>query len=598
MCGIHLIIQKSEEAQAGNEAIKRMVKALEHRGPDGSSILHMDWGMEQIWLGHNLLAISDTVSNARQPMVSDDGECGVLFNGQIYNHPELRRILESEGIQFQTDSDTEVLLQWLRSKGRKGIRQLTGMFAFVFWNSEKQLLLIHRDGYGIKPLYYARNRHYFIVSSEPRGVEASGLFKFSIDYPSIGYYLKYKFIPDPQSPWLGIKALQPGEVIEYWESKPMHYRVSPTAPETHKHTLQQTLDLGFGEVISAKEPIGLMLSGGIDSSLIWHWCIQNGVDVVPFSIRFKGLPVHPKSDQRAVEFLANLFKKEVHWIDVEDSVLFQVSAFVKKNSALAADSAWFLTDLVAKRASEMGIRILLSGAGADEWFGGYRRHWYFHQWQKFGGLVPDKWQFQVLKKVLDESLEWHVEKNFVPQTIWDAAVASPLGQKMKSPPTLLIQPQTKELTCLQSAFHWDQRKYLVNDVLQITDLGTMAHGVEGRFPFLHPAITGWAESFLAELHLKNGRKWMLKELVESFAGKGFVNRKKLGFGLPMEYLFESQVGRDWKEGILNRKPHLFLPWFSPEAISEIQRKAEKRPGFWAQSIFALCWLGEWLERNE
>ena len=597
MCGIHLIIQKSGEAVAGNDAIQRMIQSLGHRGPDGSSHLHLDWGMEQIWLGHNLLAISDTVSKARQPMVTADGKCGVLFNGQIYNHKELRLLLEAENVEFQTGSDTEVLLHWLCCKGRKGLRQLTGMFAFVFWNSEKQLLLIHRDGYGIKPLYYARNRQYFVVSSEPKGILASDLFKFSSDYQSIGYYLKYKFIPDPQSPWLGIKALQPGEAVEYWESKPMHYRVQAELPNVEKRTIQEVINIGFQDVIPKNEPVGLMVSGGIDSSLIWHWCIENGVDVIPFSIRFPGLPVHAKSDQRAVEHLALQFKREVHWVDIENDAILGITNFVKKDSALVADSAWFLTDKIAKRASEMGIRVLLSGAGADEWFGGYRRHWYFHQWKRFGDLVPDKWQFQILKKVLDETLEWQGERNLLPQTIWDVAVALPLGQQMKTQLVLSIQAQSKELSYLANAFLWDQKQYLVNDILNITDLGTMAQGVEGRFPFLHPAITGFAESFLPEHHLKNGRKWMLRELVEAFAGKTFVNRKKQGLGLPMPYLFESQPGKEWMENFLNRKSHLFERWFSPEVLSQLQRKAEKRPEFWAQQVFAICWLGEWLECN-
>lgn len=597
MCGIHLIVQKNHENSLGDAAIHRMMKALEHRGPDGSSFVHLQWDMEQIWLGHNLLAISERPEMARQPMITPDGICGIILNGQIYNYKHLRSQLIAEGVVFQTDGDTEVLLHWLRIKGRKGIRRLAGMYAFVFWNSDKQLLLIHRDGYGIKPLYYARNRHFFVASSEPEGIEASGLFRFSSDVSSISYFLKYRFIPDPFSPWLGIKTLQPGEVVEYWESKPMHYQAAVEEDDHRNATIADVLDLGFREVIPGDQRVGVMVSGGIDSSLIWHWCIQNKIDVVPFSIRFSGKTSAPKSDQEAVENLMARFKQPVEWVDVEHIRYDEIARFGSGLKPLVGDTAWFLTDRIARRAKDLGIRVLLSGAGADEYFGGYRRHWYYHQWERYVNILPDKVQFQLLKRILRETIDWHQDKHFLPQAIWDKAVSLPLSPKLKAAPYLSMNHKNEDETYLQSALGWDRRYYLPNDVLTVTDMGTMAHGVEGRFPFLHPAITGWASSFSAEHHLKYGRKWMLRRLVESFAGNELATRRKQGFGIPMEAFLNSESGTAWKNKLLVEKAPVFSPWFDKADLLQLEQKASKRPAFYAQQIFTLCHLGEWLENN-
>jgi asparagine synthase (glutamine-hydrolysing) len=241
-------------------------------------------------------------------MQDPSGGFGIVFNGQIYNHESLRDELIEKGYSFKTGTDTETLLYWLKENGRKGLRKLCGMYAFVFWDSSKELLIIHRDQYGIKPLFYARNRHYLVFSSEPAGLFASGLFKFSPDSKGIASYLKYKFIPSPNNAWIGMKEVMPGESIEYWEGKPMHYQVKMEIEIPDFNDLKSAINAGFKQIIPREKSVGLMLSGGIDSTIILQHCLENGIQVELFSIRFGFGSKDDFADQEAVEYLGKLFQ--------------------------------------------------------------------------------------------------------------------------------------------------------------------------------------------------------------------------------------------------------------------------------------------------
>jgi asparagine synthase (glutamine-hydrolysing) len=596
MCGISVIIAKSCEFLPEKLALERMMAAQSHRGPDGSGKVFLDWGEEKIWLGHNLLAISEVKEKAAQPLLSSDGVCGIVFNGQIFNHHSLRSELELLGYQFETAGDTETLLVWLRHYGRKGLCKLVGMYAFVYWDSDRQLLIIHRDGYGIKPLYYARNRHFMVFSSEPAGIFASGIFSPVPDSSSIGYYLKYKFIPQNKSPWQGIKQVLPGEAIEYWESKPLHYQVL-LEPSNAESSIRVAINKAFHEVIPSKEKVGLMLSGGIDSSLILKWCVDNNIEVVPFSIRYQ-FETRLSADQKAVEFLEKLLGIQVHWIDVDWSEVSNLWKPTGVHEPLIADSARFLTRKIAEVARNSGIRILLSGAGADEWFAGYRRHWFFHQWNQYQHFVPGLFLEKMIQAFRIGKLKWmEMPEGGSPADVWDASVASRLGSVLQNRVQLPLPASPDDQTVLAKALAWDQKNYLVQDILNLTDQATMAFGVEGRFPFLHPAITGFAESVSAENRLAKGRKWLLKNEVEKWAGKEFVSRRKLGFGLPYGRYLSSPEGQN----LLNDAFFLLgekLPGFWKEnEWSRFQKEAKAQPDDFAQEILALIWLSEWLKNQ-
>lgn len=596
MCGISVIIAKSNEFLPDKLAMERMMAVQSHRGPDGSGMVFLDWGEEKIWLGHQLLAISEVKEKAAQPFFSSDGASGIVFNGQIFNHQTLRSELELQGHTFATDSDTETLLVWLQQHGRKGLRKLVGMYAFVYWDSDKQLLIIHRDGYGIKPLYYARNRHFLVFSSEPAGIFASGIFTPVPDSSSIGYYLKYKFIPQNKSPWLGLKQVLPGEAIEYWESKPLHYQVAFETTDT-ANSLSEAIHQAFTEVIPVNKKVGLMLSGGIDSSLILKWCLDNKIDFMPFSIRYR-FETSLSADEKAVELLERLLGIQVCWVDVDWSEMSALSDRLSGHEPLIADSAMFLTKKIAEAARNAGIRVVLSGAGADEWFAGYRRHWFFYQWNQYQHFVPGLLREKMVAAFRIGKMKWmEMPEGGSFQDVWDASVASRLGSILQNPVQLPLSSNPTDESFLAKALLWDQKNYLVQDILTLTDQATMSFGVEGRFPFLHPAITAFADSKSAEYRLAKGRKWLLKNEVEKWAGKEFVNRRKLGFGLPFGQYLSSQEGQNLLNGTFRFLDENLPGFWKNQQWSHFQKEAKANTDEFAQECLALIWLSAWLKNQ-
>jgi asparagine synthase (glutamine-hydrolysing) len=537
MCGISLIIRKNKDNQDGAAAIRRMAEAQAHRGPDGKGFHYLNWENEELWFGHNLLSLSGNLESSRQPMLTEDGHCGLIFNGEIYNAPQLRSVLEESGQVFRGDSDTEVLLYWIRKQGRRGLSALHGMFAFIFWDSRKKLLIIHRDGSGIKPLYFSRNRNYLIFASEPAAMFASGLFDYHPDTEAIRSYLNYKFIPAPLTAWQGMQQLLPGECLEYWESKPMQFGINaPDFPPPRN--LQEAMDEAFSAVIPASRPFGIALSGGIDSGLILAWCVRQGLKPALFSIRFaKGSSSWP--DTRAAEEMAARFGLSVNWVDSGPEDFLEITRCLHPWDILVADSALVLTRKLSEAARIKGIPILLSGAGADEYFGGYRRHAFFKNWIALTQSIPEPLKKFFLSAVRFGKLAWNNLSGDSTEALWQAAVSSRLNAALGEQEVLPLPAGHT----LENMLEWDRRCYLTNDVLCISDLAGMSEGIEMRFPFLHPSMTSFASSVPLEERMGDGRKEMLRDEFRKYFGNNLADRPKQGFGISLpEFLLRKESG--------------------------------------------------------
>lgn len=567
-----------------------MVSAQAHRGPDGTGIQHLIWTKEEVWLGHNLLSISGTASLSRQPMRSPDGRCGIIFNGEIYNAAFLKSQLLLEGDSFLGDSDTEVLLAWVRRFGRKGLSRLEGMYAFVFWDSEKELLLMHRDHYGIKPLFYAESNEYLLAASEPAGLFAAGLIDFQPDFNAIPSFLNYKFIPAPHTAWQGLHCLHPGECMEYRGSNSVHHRTK-SLPEVRLGGFRQALDEAFSAVIPASQPFGLALSGGIDSGLILSWCLQRNLRPELYSIRFP-LDSPGYSDTRAVEKMALRFKLSIHWIENDASDFEEITSCRHPWEALVADSALVLSRKIAHAAKENGLKILLSGAGADEWFGGYRRHAFFRQWLSLEGNIPEDLKRWVISAVRPGKLRWMKWDFGQLEGMWQSAVSSCLNSSLKN---LSPVPLPDDATApLENMLRWDQQSYLPQDVLWITDLAGMAEGVEARFPFLHPSLTDFADDLPLSKRMGRGRKQMLRDEFRLFFGDELAERKKQGFGIAEPAFLRNEQMKKRLESWLDQLNQKLPPGFMDENWLDFQKEALKKPGKYLQEWISLGRLNSWL----
>lgn len=588
MCGIHVIILKNNELEEkAAVAIQAMVRHSAQRGPDASSIVRLDWATETIWIGHNLLAITERPELAHQPI--QDETYGLVFNGYLYNHEELRFELQRQGVSLSTRSDTEVLFHWLRLFGKRGIEQLRGMYAFAFWNRQKEFLLLHRDGYGIKPLWYMRNRHFLAFSSSPAALRTCGLQHAPLHEQALNQIVQFKYTPLPGSFAQGLNTVLPGETIVYFEGKPLHHSGGKTAgSEEVPESLQVAIKLAFSEVIPARTPVGLMLSGGIDSTLILCYCLDLGLPVVPFSIRFQLGNKEDLADQKAVEYLADLFQIKINWVDIGPAGMLDAFRFVAPFAPLVLDGAWYLTEQIARAAQERDIRVLLSGAGADEWFAGYRRHSFFYKWLHVQRFIPSG-----LKKVLIERL---AQKNIFSPNLGTVQASSMWEALCSQPLTALLEHSSRwpsgQVKTFEQALKQDQTQYLIQDILTVTDLATMAYGVEGRFPFLHPFITSFAERIPAEDHIRFGRKhWLKKELPPSLKNH-FLHRAKRGFGLPWSFWFSTSDGKIAALELLSSFPEQGL--FRQVDWRRFQKLAGRDPSKFAQELAALAWLRNWL----
>ena len=590
MCGISVIIRKISDEQDCNAAIQRMVNSQAHRGPDGFGFHYLNWETEEIWLGHNLLSLTGSIKNAGQPLISTDENCGIIFNGEIYNYELLRKELVQAGIKFSGDTDTEVLLAWVRQFGRRGLKRLEGMFAFVFWDSQKKLLIIHRDGYGIKPLFYARNKNYLLFASETTALFAAGLMNFQANFSALPYFLTYKFIPGHLTAWTGIHQLQPGECIEFWESKPMHYTIPGELPSKFDG-LKEAMDAAFSAVIPKNQEFGLALSGGIDSGLILSWCLDHGYKPQIFSIRFpKNTPLF--ADTAAVEELSKNLGLEVNWIDIPQADSIGLSSAA--GDPLIADSAMVLTKLIAQAASEKGLKILISGAGADEWFGGYRRHEFFKRWLSYRSRFPGLLKF-ISSKIHIGKLRWMNLKSQEPEDIWQAAVSTCLRFVNKEP--LRIPFSSGEFGFLEKALRWDQQHYLVQDVLFMTDYACMQHGIEGRFPFLHPAITDYASAIPAEIRLGKGRKEILTNEFARRFGTKLASRKKQGLGLPAGIINQEIFSTGNLEVYAKELTVNYPDIVAVESFKKFCDVAIKQPQNYFQEWYSIFSLLQWLKSN-
>ncbi len=575
MCGISFLLDRT--GALGPQAASRMRAATAHRGPDGcGSYQFGDGGPGTVYLGHNRLKIVDLSDDANQPFVSADGRYALVYNGEIYNWRELRTELETEGVSFKSQSDTEVLLHLLIREGTAGLPKLRGMFAFVFYDSAEKQTIAVRDEHGIKPLFWANSDEALAIASEISAVRTSGveadltepaiklLRPLDADYElfftphSRQEYLTYRYVKHP--PWVYLHEVKPG-TAKVWTGLPydelwteLRYsaeRVIP--PHTSRAEwlprvealLKQSLD----RHLRADVPVGLWLSGGVDSTLLLALA-REVTDTAPACFGISLAPTEGSfgtEDYRFGRRAAALFGAEFTEISVDDSLLNYTDESLAALGQPIADSSVLLTWWLARQTRAAGVKAVLSGAGADEWFAGYNRHRAFAWYQQHeawiqrlapllrvigqalptGFNVPGRKQLQLVSKLLTrvgQTASRDVAAHF---TALDEALPNLMRSHIISMDLMAKRPTENEL------LEFDRKTYLPQDILALTDQTSMRHGVEVRTPYLDQDLTAYVGQIPAKELLRNGPKWMLRELLNRRGGQAFTKRRKEGFGLPL-----------------------------------------------------------------
>ncbi len=560
MCGVFGFIGDVDHGD-----LEAAAKTLAHRGPDAFGV-HVD-SDHRVFLAHCRLAIIDRASRADQPMSSEDGSVTLCFNGEIYNHGQLRRELVAAGFRFRTTSDTEVILQAYRAWGRACFERLTGMFALAIWDRARSRLLLARDRLGIKPLYLHRSRGMVAFASEAKALLAIPAFPRHIDHRGMISYLMYGYTMGRSTIWNGIERVLPGHWTEldlsanrwtegqYWDLEPR-----PQSWDAHDalDRLRELLDQVVSDHLEAEVPLGILLSGGLDSSLVAASAVRMRPGIDAFSIGFSGWDRSEADDARDVA--AHLGMR--HQLDTLDTASFaSPERVLDLFDEPMADTAVFPTVAVCE-AARAHATVVLSGDGGDELFGGYL------------------WYLQLEATPVRRRLAYLVEtvrRGIGLGRSWPNGIANPTEyHRMLCSPSfsfdeaLMLFPWLDRETCmdaleeiarLQSDHRFgrykrwqlfDARSYLVDNNLARVDRASMAFGLEVRVPLLDHRLVEFAFSLPSTLCIDQGEtKVALRRLARERLPTRCSSKSKQGFSTPIHrYWPEADMARTVRGGSL------------------------------------------------
>lgn len=564
MCGLFGSFGE-HHADAGS-ILQRVGKILAHRGPDDSGI-----GCGDGWaLGFRRLSIIDLSPAGHQPMRSKDGRFSLVFNGEFYNYREVRKELENEGERFTSRSDSEVLLALLARKGTKGLEKVNGMFAFAFVDTLERRFILGRDRLGVKPLYYTQARRELRFASELKGLLAWPDATRRIDPAALVEYLALNYLPSEMCILEGYKKLPPGSIMEgsldepanaavrsYWsldfEANGEAYNSAGRVVEE----LEWLLDDAVTIRLRSDVPVGVFLSGGIDSGLVAAFAAKSGGTPLALTVGFEEEEYNEAELARATAAHAGL---PLHLLTARAGSLSDVDRLVRFYDEPFGDASALPTFMLCEAAAGHAT-VFLSGDGGDEAFAGYRRYieTLRHGWiGSLPGVVRSGLQFAAASLPELSPLGYRLAKTSLPDAGYAAAFdgipqdpvlpsllhrnLKPYGaQAGKSLWRRWEESRRHDLTTRQQAL--DYRLYLPDDILVKMDRASMAHSIEVRSPFLDYRIVEFAARINRSLLInRNEGKLPLRRLAERYLPGEVVRAKKRGFGVPLDDWFRENHG--------------------------------------------------------
>ncbi len=611
MCGINLIIDKHKKFDS--DLIEKMSALTRHRGPDESKCRRFDTKTKAFFLAANRLKITDQSEAASQPFISPDSKFVLLFNGEIYNFHLLKNELLDKNIHFSSHSDTEVLFHWLQLYGKNGIEKLEGMFAFIFIDFEKDEVLIARDRFGIKPIYYYEDDNCFIVSSEIKSIIGTGTVKKEINAAQIHHYLLYKYAKQPETLFLRIFELKNGAVLQIknneWQIENYFQQdINSNSSIPDLTIVEEHITNSLIQQLDAQVPLGLLLSGGVDSTLLLAIAHKEGFTLPTYSIvNSKADKSFGTKDYYYSRMAASKYESEHHELEIDISLLDTFEEFIGSIDQPIGDSSLLMTSELSRNASK-SMKILLSGAGADELFAGYNRHFAFHKYLNHkrtmdllspylrpalnllpsGFPHPLRKSFRLAKKWL-KSIDSSPAKTFQNYLIFNELISANHDSKFDD-------PFDQESDMFGWALKHDQNNYLISDVLALSDKASMLHGIEMRVPYLDEKLANYLAGFSPSSLIKNGRKWILKELLNKYGGRKFVNRPKEGFGLPLSnWLFDKKISHFWE--LFESKESIIFNYLEKSKFDFLVNQQKLKTEDHGPLLWSILVLGHWLQRN-
>lgn len=571
MCGIVGLLPK-QAAPPDEGLLRRMTETLAHRGPDGEGF----WTGEGIGLGHRRLAIIDLSDSGAQPMWSTDKRYVIVQNGEIYNYQTLRKELEASGARFHTASDTEAILEAYRAWGSACVEHLRGMFAFAIWDTQRKELFFARDRIGKKPFFYRTLKNgAFAFASEIKALlraESAGL-----DEGALRLFLGLQYVPSPRTGFEGIFGLPPGHrgTVKNGECVIERYHAwQPESVTDADAEIRSRLERATRARLVADVPVGAFLSGGVDSAAVVAFASKHvAYPLRTFTMGFPDTGLDERAEARAIaaHFKTDHMEFEAHPADLAR----MAERIVAQYDAPYADSSALPLMLLSEKTAEQ-IKVVLTGDGGDEVFGGYRRYGWFETADRLrrSGLswpaINIAWAAWGLNgrdprfRRFAETLEG-IRKSYG-RGYADLLTGSYFGRD--DLPSLL-QPSFLAQTPSFDASDWiashydeslgvagamalDLGSYLPDDLNVKMDRATMAFGLEARSPFLAPSVVSLGLGLPFHERVNHGKtKIALKRALHGVVPDAVLSRKKRGFQVPLASWFRGPLKAHWKEHCLD-----------------------------------------------
>jgi asparagine synthase (glutamine-hydrolysing) len=617
MCGIAGFTRLNRARSRG--VAQRITEAISHRGPDQQGFFE---GSEATLCAVRLKIID--LNGGDQPFVSEDGDTAIAFNGEIYNHLEIRRELEAAGHRFRSNCDTETVLRAFLEWDTACFSRMRGMFAAALWTESFKRLVLLRDRMGIKPLYYYRRGDDVYFGSELKAILEHPDVPRQMDLKALDSYLSVNYLPGPQTLIEGIRKIQPGHLLEWHHGtvrmeawwKPPAFTKRKISLEGAKEELDGFLRDSVREHLVSDVPLGVWASGGVDSSAVLHYAaLQTSKRLKTFSVSFAGRSF---DESRYFREIARIYGTDHHEFDLNPDVELQdaIEDFAYYSDEPSADAGalpvWYLS-----RMSRRHVTVALSGEGADELFGGYLTYVADRLARPFrmvpGGLrrmlrstldryMPvsdDKISLEYkLKRWIEGSLLHPDEAHF----FWNGTFSEEQRRQIRPGSNgnglreLVDGLGIRSGGILDRYLQVDQSFYLPDDILYKTDRMSMAHSLEIRPPFLDHRIVEFAAALPQNLKIRGFKqKFLLKELMRGKLPDSVLNRKKTGFDIPTHDWFRDTL-RPLLMDTLTPRAIAATGIFDASAIEALIRDHMERRINAGYHLWGLLTLFLWMKR--
>ena len=625
MCGICGVV--GGDRAAGRELVRKMCAAMVHRGPDDEGYAELG----DVTLAMRRLSIID-LEGGHQPMPSEDGNVWVVQNGEIYNHVELRAQLAAAGHTFRTQSDTEVLVHGYEQWGEDLVLHLNGMFAFALHDRLRGIVLLARDRMGIKPLHYAIDGGRLVFASELKALLRDPALRKGIDPVALDDYLGYEFVPSPRSIVAGIDKLRPGHVLTWSVGDRLHRVRRYWAPElsTDHSGARRDLDEECEELRSVLResvrrelvsdvPLGVFLSGGIDSSAVTAMMTRLGGDVKSFSVGFAERSFDESSYARTV---ARHLGTDHHELTLEPQMLLGLIPRLPVLLDEPLGDASIIPTYLLSEFTRRHVKVALGGDGGDELFAGYptvQAHRLAGYYLRAPRAVRDRLVAPAVNRlpVSHDNLSFDFRaKRFVAGAHLPVAERHQRWTGSFTPDeraTLLTREVRDEIVRrgrdgvdhhagandpLNQVLLMDMRLYLENDILVKLDRASMAASLEGRVPLLNNDFVAYATRLPLDLKLRGMRsKFLFKRALRGLLPDSILNRPKKGFGIPVAKWFRGPL-KEQMLSVLSPERLAREGLFDPAAVGRLVKdhlegSRDNRKQLWTLFAFEL-WYGGYL----